>query len=152
MESPWRSSGLDSMLSLPRASVQSLVRELSTRWWYSDALSYLPGQGTKIHKQGSVHQKSNQILTDILPSDFKVISPDVLVLSHLGCPSQVSYRETTQVEPGSINSCSGSDGRWCSAATMRGNFWKSGTKFSLKSSNTGLIPIMRIKAFRGFPY
>lgn len=97
---------MDSMLSLPRAGVQSLVRELSTWRWYSDAHSYLPGQGTKIHKQGSVHQKSNQIFTDILPSDFKVISPDALVLSHLGCPSEASYEKTTWVEPGSINSFS----------------------------------------------
>ena len=66
--------------------------------------SCLPGQGTKIHKQGSIYQKSHHILTDILPSDFKVISPEVLVLSHLGCASKVSCKKTTQVEPGSINS------------------------------------------------
>lgn len=47
--------------------------------------------------------KSSQILINVLLSDFRVISADVLVLWHLGCSSKVSYKKTKAEPSGSIH-------------------------------------------------
>lgn len=62
-------------------------------------------------------------------SDFKVVSADVLLHWHLGCPFEVSYRILRQNSlKALISFARDSNICWCGAAPMWSNFWKSGTK------------------------
>lgn len=68
--------------------------------------SYYLQQGSRSQPEGQHNPKSSQIFIYILSSNFKVISPDVLVLSHIGCPSKVSYKKKNYMEKIFLNKVS----------------------------------------------